>query len=1702
MKKTKRRILALLLAALLVMTSAPFSFAYENGEVVEDDGTEAVTSAPAGEENRFPTAGTVVEEDPETPAPNSGQETPAEGNNPQTTAPKVTEPELDTVWQMEELSLDQEAVNAMRGTTGMKKAARSLPAKTQKVHYYRTVENFLAGANGKKFSITGEQVWDNTYIKVVVPLKADGSEDLANATAAYCLNAHLASPGESMSNAGLAGLSDRQSVIIGDILALGYKSASGHSIPRSDWYKWTITQIMIWAVRGGTLQYNTKTGVNELTGQNVSGIDDFKKQLYSLAEYVGGGQYDAWNSYADYLLYNVLNLRKLPRFAYKTEAEAKEKNKVIRLEPNTDTGVYQMKDQAQGYFTDSSKDKIDKNGVTFYNYTAKKTHNPAAANIVAPELVSDFQYDQHGIDGLQIRWRVEADCYAGPIYGLEFTSDREFKTTVASQKLTREIYGGKGAAIVYSDGNGGTTSQYIAAYTPVQETLNAYFAVATGSVQDEPVSSGIRKESEDGVVAGISFTLTGNGKTFTRTTDANGNIDLSGLPLYKQKDVLDDDGNPTGETEDDLDNPITYTVRENVPVRYVTPSEQGYRITPAEGGGITFHNILKKWKVSFTKSDPQATAGQKNRHSGAEGDATLASAEYGLYCNGELIDTFYTDENGQFETWDYYPCGSADGPLHYTIREISPSTGYLLNSEEIALQTDPARYTQELNIAPAVGGTEQIIKGDVYLTKHTDKGETGIEEPEKGAKFQIYLKSSGSYANALPEERDELTIDADGHAKSKKLPYGVYTVHQTEGWEYKEMVDDFDVFISQNGKTYDYILNNRPFEALVTIMKKDIDSGRVIPMSGVGFKVRNRKTGQYVVQHINYPTPRDLSTFYTDVTGKLMMPEKLDGGEYELIEVVAAYGYVLDPTPVPFVVDGTVKEVVVEKSNQAQKSALRIYKHGQVFSNVLEGGSEYGTTYQPLYADGYLQGATYEVRAVDDITTPDGTIRAIAGSVVDTITTNKDGMAESKPLYLGHYYVVETKAPAGYVLDGTMQHVKLSYTDSTQEVSLTTVHLEDEKQKVVVSAAKHMEEDRDFGYKVQKGVENVRFGLFAAEEIKTADGKASIPADGLIEVGTVNDGRVTFEFQTDLPFGNYYLKELKTDDAYLLNEGKWPFTVEAERGVFKVNRVNVTGNKAIENTLKRGDILGAKVDENGAVLPDALFGLFLPGETEFTEETAVRTARSSENGDFYFTGLPYGSYIVREISVPEGFVLNQTSYPVIIHEDGQKETLKVENKYIKSDVVLEKIDKDYSGTRLSGAEFTVYRDPEKSGVVTEGCEKVGVLDETEKGIYTMEQLRYGNYLIVETKAPKYYHVDKTPIAVSVKEDGEVIKLVKPNRAVTGTLKIKKVSEDGVVAGIKFTVAGAPYAGGDYEEEFETDENGEIFIDGLRIGDYTVSEVLDESTVKYHVEDPKQVTITSDRTAEVEFYNQLRRGSIYVIKTDPDYPESKLSGAEFTVYQDEDYNGKFDPSVDHKVVTLQEDGGLYWTEDLAAGSYFLRETKAPKGYVLDTEYHYFEIDKDTRQIEITNTIDEKAGFVNRKITGSLKIIKKDASGDKLLKGANFCVRNTEGEVVAEGTTDENGELLFEGLPYGSYTYQEISAPAGYEWDSSEHPFSIQIDDKIVEVTVVNHKAPFYVPQTGDGKANPRFWLAVLAVFSGVGAMLTAAYVVRKNKGKKS
>ena len=291
--------------------------------------------------------------------------------------------------------------------------------------------------------------------------------------------------------------------------------------------------------------------------------------------------------------------------------------------------------------------------------------------------------------------------------------------------------------------------------------------------------------------------------------------------------------------------------------------------------------------------------------------------------------------------------------------------------------------------------------------------EVQIEQPEAGAEFQVYLASAGSYENAKESERDILLTDSYGFAQSKSLPYGLYVVHQTAGAEGQKFVPDFSVFISEHGKTYYFILNNPTFTSLIRFEKRDAESGEIIPLAGTSVKIRNADTGEWVVQHINYPSPMDIDTFVTDSTGTLMLPEALGFGNYELYEQQSPWGYVLDDEPVPFVVDGTQDVVTVTKYNTVQKGTITVHKEGEVFSHVAEAGG----LYQPQYEVQGQPGAVYDITALEDIVTPDGVVHAKAGELVATLTTGSDGTATSEPLYLGRYQVSERTAPAGMVLD-------------------------------------------------------------------------------------------------------------------------------------------------------------------------------------------------------------------------------------------------------------------------------------------------------------------------------------------------------------------------------------------------------------------------------------------------------------------------------------------------------------------------------------------------------------------------------------------------------------------------------------------------------------------------------------------------------------
>ena len=739
----------------------------------------------------------------------------------------------------------------------------------------------------------------------------------------------------------------------------------------------------------------------------------------------------------------------------------------------------------------------------------------------------------------------------------------------------------------------------------------------------------VTKTAEDGLTEGMKFRLYGTSLAGI-AVDEYAVTDKNGVAEFK--DVLIGNG---------------YTLEEvGTPNRYVVPEKQTAAIEWNKVTEKSFDNVLKKFSVTVTKSDSEKGLPQ--------GDASLAGAKYGIYKGNQLIDTYTTDANGQFTT-KYYICGD-----DWMIREISPSEGYLINTESLHIGAEAKLYTVEYNIAKPLDSYEDIIKGKVAIIKHCDDGSTKIETPEKGAEFEVYLKAAGSYENAEETERDILVCDENGFAETKDLPYGEYTVKQTKGWDGKELLAPFTVFVSEDGQVYRFLINNAPYEALIEIVKKDAETGKVIPAAGIGFKVRNTDTGEYIVQHINYPTPVDIDTYYTDVTGKLMMPEKLSYGNYEIIEQCTAYGYVLNAEPVSFKVDGTKTTVTVEKSNMPQKGSIKLSKRGEIFSSAVETNG----VYQPVFAGGGLAGAVYEITAAEDIITPDGTLRYAKGTVVDTVTTDENGNAESKLLYLGKYTVRETKAPYGMVLNSTAKTVELTYAGETVEVTETAAEFYNDRQKASLSLSKILEKDEAFNIGNNSEILSVRFGLYAAEDLTAADGTV-IPKDGLLEIENCNEnGSITFK--TDIPVGaKLYVKEIATDSHYILSDEKHPVTFDYAGQDTALVEIKANGGEAIKNDILYGSVKGLKIDrETEKSIAGAVFGLFRADETEFTAEKAILTAESGKDGVFGFEKIPYGNWLIKELQPADGYLPNEEIYPVTVSENEQVIGITVVNDRI------------------------------------------------------------------------------------------------------------------------------------------------------------------------------------------------------------------------------------------------------------------------------------------------------------------------------------------------------------------------------------------------------------------------------------------------------
>lgn len=759
----------------------------------------------------------------------------------------------------------------------------------------------------------------------------------------------------------------------------------------------------------------------------------------------------------------------------------------------------------------------------------------------------------------------------------------------------------------------------------VSDPVKAYFniKVSTGNCE-------ILKTSEDGKVDNIKFNFKGNGIDKDVVTDSKGRIFIDNIPAG------------------------VYTVTEYPIDRYVTPKSQTVTIIGGQTSTVHFSNILKKFRVKVVKSDIE-----KGK---AQGDAKLSGAKYGLFKGEELIDTYTTDENAAFTT-KYYVCDT-----DWTIREIESSEGYLVNDEVYKVGAEPKQYTVELNNIN-LDVVEQVKKGKIAIIKHTDDGSTQIETPEKGAEFQIYLKSAGSFVNADKDEKDTIVCDEDGFASTKLLPYGVYTVHQTKGWDGREKIKDFDVYINSDGKTYKFLINNANFESYIKIVKLDTETGKQIAYEGAGFEIYDSNNHRISMQ-FTYPEVTTIHTFYTNSEGYLITPEKLPYGDYTLKEVQAPYGYVLDSTPIPFSVtqensstDTGVTVVKVKARDIAQKGVIEITKTGEIFSSVGvlgggyidENGNEvtFPITYSPIYETRNLANAVFQIYAAEDIVTLDGTVRAVKGELVDEITTGKDGIAKSKQLYLGKYTVIEKTAPDTFVNANEQYDVELTYAGQNVSVTSTALSVFNERQKVSVSLLKELSQDERFKLGMNDEILSVQFGIYANEDIKAADGSV-IPADSLITYGNCDEnGKLVFN--CDLPIGyKFYAKEMATDNHYILSDTKHEFDTYYRGQETEVININLNNGEPIINEFIYGTIKGLKIDrETEKTIEGALFGLFNPDETEFTKDNAILTALSDKDGIFIFENIPYGNWIVKELQPAKDYLSTDDIHHITVSENEQ-----------------------------------------------------------------------------------------------------------------------------------------------------------------------------------------------------------------------------------------------------------------------------------------------------------------------------------------------------------------------------------------------------------------------------------------------------------------
>ena len=862
-------------------------------------------------------------------------------------------------------------------------------------------------------------------------------------------------------------------------------------------------------------------------------------------------------------------------------------------------------------------------------------------------------------------------------------------------------------------------------------------------------------------------------------------------------------------------------------------------------------------------------------------------------------------------------------PGLYEIIEVSPPVGYepsdahfFVDARSAASQSETAVVTYEglkLNIIRQ--GVYAIVKflGDNEI--HDDAGL--IETPEEGAEFELYLKKAGSYGNAREFERDYLVTNRYGYAKTKLLPYGLYVLKQVKGKAGHALKSPVEIFIRGDEDVANppiLTINNQAIRYRLKLIKTDAKTGKTVRLANTAFKLLD-SDGNVVTQTVSYPTRREIDTFYTDENGEVTLPETVTRGMYFIEEVQAPQGYLIRTERLGVFVGETgdapseAYTLDIEIPNEPVMGRVMVEKKGLKFVRLAEQADAFGNiVHQPVYEEGYLAGAVFELRAAEDVVGKDGTVWFHAGDVADTITTTEAGKDASKELPLGRYELVEVSAPEGYLLDSAPHEVELRYESDRTAVVETNVTLGNDYLSAEITLEKEKEalEIIMDGDHVRQALVNIPgegfvFGLFADEELRVGD--VTLTADTLVATGATDaEGRLAFV--GNFPHGAYYVKELSAPDGWRLNPAKFAVTLEPQAqsgGVIRVSLPEIVHDELIYTrvTLTKTDITGQKT---------------LPGATiEVKDEQGKVIYRETTDANGQIPQIPVtpGTYTFKEVYAPDGYALNEAEMRFTVDVDGNV----TGDTTIRDDYTRFSLRKaDENGKPLAGVMF--------------GLKKAdGMLMMTAKtdakGMATFEKVPFGTYTLVETRAlPGYLKAD-TEIRLTV--DGTFVNPKEPIATV--------VNERQRIRGLKVDTAGQALPGaafslinadtGEIVDVAASDEKGEFYLTGFGYGDWIIREtVVPEGfnrveDVLIHVDEDWKAPNTllfTDIPNHYEF-----------IKVDED--RCPMEGVKFAL-EDEDGN------VLRELASGED--GVVRADDLKPGVYIIREIETQAGYRLTEE----------------------------------------------------------------------------------------------------------------------------------------------------------------------